>query len=1033
MNQISAWAIRHPVPTIVLFLVLCLAGLIGFPKLRINDMPDIDIPTVTVTVSQSGAAPAEMETQVTRLVEDSVAGLSNVKHIRSAIHEGISTTMVEFAIGTDGDRATDDVRNAMASIRPNLPADILEPTVQRVEDTGQPILTFIVDAPLMAPDALSAFVDNEVSKSILSAGGVSRIERAGGVEQEIRVRLDPDRLMALGITAAEVTEQLKTQNVDQPGGRLTLGEGEQAIRTLGSAADLETLARRYLTIRGGRTVRLSDLGTVERSWAEPRQRARFNDREVIGFSVYRSLGTGEVGVAMAVREEVGAFAVAHPDITIQEVSSSTDDVLESYDAAVEALIIGGILAVLVVWCFLRDLRATLISSLALPLSLLPTFAVMYALNQSLNNITLLGIALVVGLLVDDAIVEIENIVRHMRQSGKGAYEAALEAADEIGLAVVATTFSIIAVFMPVGFMPGMAGQIFQAFAIAVCTSVFFSLVVARMLTPLMGAFLMKPHAAREDEPFWMPAYLRLLGMTLRWRWFTILAGLGFFAGSLLLAQQLPTDFMPASDRGRSSLSIELAPGASLADTDAIVQRAIDILIERPEVSSVYAALGTQSSAGTNDGESSSREVRKAIVTVNLKPRRERALTQQEFEASVSPRLAELPGARLRFGADGQSGAKMQLTLRSDDPDLLSRTVAAVTREIQATPGFQNAASTASLVRPELQLIPHADKAATLGISTRIIAQTASIATVGAADQDLPKFNLADRQIPIRVMLNEEVRSDLARILSLQVPSSTGTVPLSSIVDVALGAGPNEIDRLDRSRSATIEAELAGLTVGEAEALISALPAIRQLPIGVTIQADGDSEHMEQLFSGFMLAIGTGIVLLFFVISLLFNNFLQPVTILTALPLSLGGAFGLMAATGTSLSMPALIGILMLMGIAAKNSILLVEYAISARAHQGLAREDALVDAARKRARPILMTSVAMGVGMLPLALGIGADAAFRSSMAIAVIGGLLSSTLLSLIYVPAVFTIMDDLEHLIRRVFKPLLDIRHPAKHCDPE
>jgi HAE1 family hydrophobic/amphiphilic exporter-1 len=1027
MNQISAWAIRNPVPTIVLFLILSLSGVVSFSKLRINDMPDIDIPTITVSVSRIGAAPTELETQVTRLVEDSVASLGNVEHTRSTINEGHSATTVEFALGTDVDRATNDVRNAVASIRPNLPADILEPTVQRVEDTGQAILTFIVDAPHMAPDDLSWFVDNDVAKAVLSARGVSRIERAGGVDQEIRVRLNPDRLMALGVTASEVSEQLKTQNVNQPGGRMTLGGGEQAIRMLGSAADLETLAQRRLILRGGRTVLLSELGVVERSWAEPRQRARFDDREVIGFSVYRSLGTGEVGVAKAVREKVAAFAAEHPEVAIREVTSSTNDVLEGYAAAIEALVIGAALAVLVVWFFLRDMRATLISSVALPLSLLPTFGVMYLLNQSLNNITLLGIALVVGILVDDAIVEIENIVRHMRQSGKNAYEAALEAADEIGLAVVATTFSIIAVFMPVGFMPGMAGEIFKAFAIAVCTSVFFSLVVARMLTPLMCAYLMKPHDAQEDEAFWIPTYLRFLGWTLRWRWLTVFAGIAFFAGSMTLAQQLPTDFIPASDRGRSVLAIELAPGASLADTDAAVRKAIEVLKERPEVLSVYAALGTQTSAGSFDGESSSGEVRKAILTVNLQPRSERALTQQQFEASVALQLAELPGARVRFGADGESGAKVQVTLRSDDTDMLSRTVAAVTREMQAAPGFQNAGSTASLARPEIQLTPHPDKAATLGVSTETIARTVNIATVGEADQNLPKFNLEDRQIPIRVMLDEGARSDLSRILSLQVPTSTGTVPLSSVAKIALGAGPNQIDRLDRSRSATIEAELMGVTTGQAEALVADLPSIRHLTAGVTRQAAGDGEHMDQLFSGFMLAIGSGIVLLLFVIALLFNNFLQPVTILTALPLSLGGAFGLMAATGTSLSMPALIGVLMLMGIAAKNSILLVEYAITARTQQGLDRHAALVDAARKRARPIVMTTVAMGAGMLPLALGIGADAEFRSSMAIAVIGGLLSSTALSLIYVPAVFTVMDDLDRWMRRSFGSLLQ-RHQEK-----
>lgn len=1025
MSQISAWAIRNPVPTIVLFLLLSLSGAVSFSKLRINDMPDIDIPAVDISVVRTGAAPTEIETQITRLIEDSVSGLGNVEHIRSTVTEGLSTTSVEFALGTDIDRATDDVRNAVNSIRPSLPADVIEPTVQRIDATGQPILTFIVDAPTMIIDDLSWFIDNDVAKATLSVRGVSKIERAGGVDQEIRVRLDPDRLMALGITAFEVSEQLKAQNIDQPGGRTTLGSREQAVRTLGSAESVETLAQTRLVLKGRRTVLLSDLGVVERSWAEPRQRARFDDMEVIGFSVYRSVGTSEVAVAKAVRAKVAAFATEHPELAIREVTSSTDDVLDGYTAAIEALVIGAALAVLVIWLFLRDTRATLISSVALPLSLLPTFGVMYGLNQSLNNVTLLAIALVVGILVDDAIVEIENIVRHMRQSGKSAYEAAIEAADEIGLAVVATTFSIVAVFMPVGLMAGIPGQIFKSFAIAVCTSVLFSLVVARMLTPLMGAYLMKPHAAQHDQAFWIPAYLRLLGWTLRWRWVTIFAGIAFFAGSMSLTAFLPSDFMPATDQGRSALAIELEPGSSLADTDAAVRRTIDILKARPEVNSVYASLGTQASSGPMEG-SSSGEVRKATLTVNLKPRSERTVTQQEFEALVVTELAEVPGVRFRFGADSKSGAKVQVLLRSDDTALLSQTVSSLTREMQATPGFQNAGAIASLARPEVQIAPKPDKAATLGVSSEIIAQTVKIATLGDSDENLPKFNLENRQISIRVMLDESARSSLSRILSLQVPTATGSVPLSSVADISLGAGPNQLDRVDRTRSATVEAELVELTTGQADELVSNLPTIKSLPPGVTRQAEGDAENMQELFGGFMLAITSGIVLLLFVNTLLFNNFIQPVTILTALPLSFGGAFGLMAATGTPLSMPALIGLLMLMGIATKNSILLVEYAITARSAQGLERSAALLDAASKRARPIVMTTIAMGAGMLPLAFGIGADSEFRAPMAIAVIGGLISSTVLSLIYVPAVFTVMDDLDVWACRILGALIQTPEP-------
>jgi HAE1 family hydrophobic/amphiphilic exporter-1 len=707
-------------------------------------------------------------------------------------------------------------------------------------------------------------------------------------------------------------------------------------------------------------------------------------------------------------------------VRILEVTSSTDAVVEGYDAAIEALALGALLAVLVVWVFLRDIRATLISSAALPLSLIPTFAVMYALNQSLNNITLLAIALVVGVLVDDAIVEIENIVRHIRQSGKSVYDAAIDAADEIGMAVVATTFAIIVVFVPVGLMPGIPGQFFKAFSIAVCSSVFFSLVVARLLTPLMAAFLLKATGNEHHEPAWVRYYTRMLTWTLRHRWLTIFAGIAFFIASLALVPSLPADFMPAADRGRTILSVELAPGTTLQETDAATQKVVFLLRARPEVASVYSAIGTETStmSGPGDLSTSAGEVRRATVTVNLIPRTQRALSQQAFEASIGLQLATIPGIRIRLGEDGSSGAKVQVSFLSDDPAALAESARQLARDMRATPGFHHTRVMSSFARPELQITPKKDKAAVLGVSTTTIAKTVKIATAGDIDQNLSKFSLGTRQIPIRTLLNEDARSDLSRLSMLQVPAFDKAVPLSSVADITFGSGPIQIERTDRTRSETVEAELSGLTVGEAERLVENMPSMKRLPTGVVHKPAGDSERMQELFDGFKLAVGSAVVLLFVVLALLFNGFVQPVTILTALPLSIGGALGLLLLTRTPISLPVLIGMLMLMGIAAKNSILLVEYAIVARRDGGLDRVHALLDAARKRARPIVMTTIAMSAGMLPIALGMGADAERRAPMAIAVIGGLFSSTVLSLVYVPAFFTVMDDLQCWVRKFFR---------------
>ncbi|SEP70248.1 hydrophobic/amphiphilic exporter-1, HAE1 family [Faunimonas pinastri] len=1025
MNGISSWSIRHPVPTIVLFLVLTIAGAVSFLRLRTNSMPDIDLPVVVVTVTQPGAAPSELETQVTRIVEDALAGLGNVDHISSTVSDGASTTSIQFTLGTNIDRATNDVRNAVSSVESSLPAAANQPIIQRVEATDVAILTYVVEAPGMRPDELSWFVDNDIAKAMLSVGDVSKITREGGVDRAIRVKLDPDRLMALGVTAAEVSQTLAKVNVNQPGGRATLGTGEQSIRTLGSVATVKGLADTRIALSNGNSVRLSDLGQVEDTWEEPRQRARFNGKEVVAVSVFRSVGSSEVDVTRNVRARVQRFMQEHPDVRLDEVTTSTDFVLAGYDAALESLWIGALLAVIVVWMFLRDIRATIVSAIALPLSLIPTFAVMYAVDESLNTMTLLALSLVVGILVDDAIVEIENIVRHMRESGKRAYQAAIEAADEIGLAVVATTSTIIAVFLPVAFMPGIPGKIFRSFALAACVSVFFSLLVARTLTPLVGAYFMKAHdagggEAGEHAPRWMGPYLRLLQLALRWRWITLALGIGFFVGSMMLAGLLPSEFMPATDRGRSVLSVKLAPGSTLGETDRAVLQITDILRRHPEVTGVYAVEGSQSQTGFGR-ISAAAEVRTATVTANLVNKSQRSLSQQQFEAMVSRELQAVPGAQIAFGADGQSGSKVSVSLTGDDQAALARATDKLVAQMRGIPGLINPLSTSSLARPELHVTPKKDIAAELGISAQTIAATVDIATLGDAETNLPKFNLEDRQIPILVSLKDDARNDLARIGNLQVHGTTATVPLSAVADLSFGSGPNEIDRLDRRRKFSVDAQLGSLTLGQATQRIHALPIMRNLPPGVEEVQQGDAEHMKELFTGFAMALGAGVLLMYSVLVLLFRGFVQPVTILTALPLSIGGALGFLLITGSSLSVAALIGVLMLMGIAAKNSILLVEYALVAQAERGVSRHEALIDAARKRARPIIMTTVAMGAGMLPMALGFGADAESRAPMAIAVIGGLLSSTVLSLVYVPIVYTFMDDLQRNLGRRLRHLL------------
>ncbi len=1031
--NISAVSIRHPIPPIVLFILLTIAGVLSYMSLDITDNPDIDFPMVTVTISRPGAAPSEFEAQVTRKVEDAVAGLGNIDHIQSTLTDGSSVTSIEFAIGTNTDRAVNDVRDAVSRIRQNLPQDILEPSVERVNIAGQPILYFSIVAPGKNTEQLSWFIDNEISRAMLSVKGVAVVNRIGGVDREVRIELNPERLIALGITADQVNAQLVALNVDIPGGRGTLGGSEQSIRTLGSARTVEDLRNTEISLPSGRKARLSELGKVIDGAAEQRQAARYDGVPVVSFNIQRSPNTSDVTIADNVYKQIDLLKARYPGLEFKQVFSSVDFTRETFRASVDALALGAILAIVVVFWFLKDWRATLISAIAMPLSAIPTFAVMKLMGFTLNGISLLALSLVVGILVDDAIVEIENIVRHIRQ-GKKPFEAALEAADEIGLAVIATTATIIVVFLPVSFMGGVPGQFFRQFGITVAVAVFFSLLVARLISPMMAAYFLKPHA-EEAPPPWLTFYLRALRWSLserwvslgrfRWRlghrWITLWGATLVFIGSLALIPFIPTGFFPDTDQGQSELQIELPPGSTLAENDAVTSRIADLLHTRPEVTHVLVSMG-----GMGD-------IRKSNMFVKLVPRGDRKMTQKQFETSMRPALLAIPGIRFGFAGTGFGDKDISVILSGDDGPVLEQTAEHLTAEMTRMPEIVNVASTASLLRPEVLIKPRFDEAARLGVSVQQIGRIAMLATLGDIDQNLAKFSMGDRQLPIRVQLDPAARNDISTIENLRVTTSTGaSVPLKSVADITLGAGPAQIDRFDRSRKIAVEGDLvAGNEIGPVLNKIYALPMLQNLPPEVHLAKYGNAEQMGVLQKDFGTALAASLLLIFAVLVLLFGNFFQPPTIMMALPLSIGGALFALLLTGKALSMPAMIGLLMLMGIVTKNSILLVEYAIVAIRDRGMNRIDALIDAGHKRARPIVMTTVAMIAGMMPIAAGFGADADFRSPMAIAVVGGLVTSTLLSLVVIPSVFTVFDDLQHWVVPRLKRLLtsDGREPDTH----
>jgi hydrophobe/amphiphile efflux-1 (HAE1) family protein len=1022
--NISAWAIRKPIASIVLFFILTLLGVFAFGKLPITRFPNIDVPIVTVAVSQSGAAPSELESQVTKKVEDAVAGIAGVKRVTSSISDGLSQTTIEFRLEVNSDRAVNDVKDSIARIKADLPRTIEEPVIQRLDIAGLPIVTYAVSAPDMNLEQLSWFVDDVAARALQGLRGVGQVQRIGGVDREIKVELDPDRLLSLGVTAGEVSRQLRATNSDIGGGRSEIAGQEQSIRTLAGVRSVEDVGNITIALSGGRHVRLMDVANVSDGAAEARRFARLDGRPVVAFGVVRATGASDATVAALVTSKIEALRTNNPGVSIDLIDSFVDYTLGNYKSAMNTLIEGALLSVLVVFVFLRNWRATLITALAIPLSIFPTFWAIHMMGFSLNLVSLLALTLATGILVDDAIVEIENIVRHMHM-GKSPWRAALDASEEIGLAVMAITLTIVAVFAPVSFMGGIAGQYFKQFGLTVAVAVLFSLLVARLITPLLAAYFMAPHTEVEKpEGAVMRSYTKLVGFSVRHRFLTLFAGLAIFMGSIQATKLLPSGFLPAEDVARLLLAVELPPGARIEDTMRVTDDIAERLRAKPEVSSVFVDGGRLGMGAA--------EVRKAQITINLTHKSKRTKKQKQIEGDVAALVAGVPDVRSWFLNDNGQRAVSVVVLGADTA-LVEKVGVELASQMKRLPMVANVVSSVALDRPEVRIIPRSDRAAELGVSTDAVAEAIRVATIGDVDANLAKFNAGNRLVPIRVALERNARADIDMLGNLRVATSRGgSAPLSSVADITFSQGPASISRYDRQRRIAVEGDLVGgVALGEALGNIYELPAAKNLPAGVTITESGDAEVMAEVFQGFAQAMGAGIMMVLAVLILLFGSVLQPITILFSLPLSIGGVIIALLLTGNSISMPVVIGILMLMGIVTKNAIMLVDFAVEQMAH-GMDRTTAIVEAGRKRARPIVMTTIAMVAGMVPSALGIGDGGEFRAPMAIGVIGGLIVSTMLSLVFVPAVFTIMDDVGRVTWRLFSRFVGPRDEDEEKKP-
>ena len=1017
LNNISAWSIRNPVVPIVLFVALTLAGIMAFINMDVQNDPDIEFPVVVVSISQPGAAPTEITTQITQKVESAIRSVQGVRNIDASSTEGNTTISAEFEIGDDINAAVSEVKNAVDQIRSDLPDGILEPQIFKVATSSDPIAYFAVEASDMTLEQLSWFVDDTVARRLLSVEGMASVSRNGGVNREIRVVLDPAKMQSLGVSASQINAVLRQQNINASGGQSQIAGSRQSVRVLGNATNAFELSQTQISLSGGRSIKLADVAAVTDGFSEQRAMAFAGGKQVVTFGMSRAKGASDVTVFDDAMVKIAEIKKENPGINFITLFNSVDYTKGQYKSSMAAMIEGALLAIVVVFLFLRDWRATIISAIAIPLSAIPTFWFLDLMGFTLNTMSLLALGLVAGVLVDDAIVEIENIVRHMRM-GKSAYQASIDAADEIGLAVVATTFSIVAVFLPVGLMPGVAGQYFQNFGLTVVASVLMSLAVARMITPMIAAYFLKSTGlAEHGEASWIDRYMKILRWSLGHRRWMMGIGAVALALTVALLVILPKQFFPDGDTDFSRVRIEMVPGTTLERTREIASEAAAIIEKQPEVKTALQSV--------REGGAS------IFITLND----DRARTSQQFEEDLTPLLTQIADARVTFqvngpgGGGGGSGRDVSVMLSGSDPKMLDKTAATLVEQMKGLPELRAPRISADLQRPELIITPRNDIASQLGVSTVALSQTIRIATLGDIDQNSAKFSLSDRQIPIRVMLARESRQSLDVIRNLPVPLATGgSVPLSRVADISFGAGPTSVQRRNQNFRTFVGADFApGIVSSDADKKINDLPIMKNLPTGVSRAPFGSQEWEQEMQQDILVALISGTLLVFAVLVLLYHRFMSPLVNMGSLLLAPLGGLVALALVGQPISMPVFIGILMLFGIVAKNSILLIDFAIEEMA-RGVPKFQAIMEAGHKRAQPIVMTTVAMTAGMVPTALSLGGDGQWRSPMGTVVIGGLIVSTLLTLLIVPAGFSLADGFEKRIGPWLRSRLLTYDPTK-----
>jgi hydrophobic/amphiphilic exporter-1 (mainly G- bacteria), HAE1 family len=1023
---ISDLAIKKPIATTTVMLALVLFGLFALAKLKTDEFPDIQQPIVVVNIVYPGASPETVEREVIDPIEDalfSISGIDGKRTISSAI-DGFAQFIVFFEFEKDVQQASQDVRDAISAKRQDLPVEMEEPVITRFDPGDQPIVVLTLTSDTIPVAALTRLADEVVKRELRAAQGVADVRVVGGQVRELTVELRPDALAAAGLSAADVVMALQSQNLAAPVGRVNTELKEQSIRLQGRLEAPEEFEQIALATRNGQAVRLGQVGTARDGSEEPRTLALYDGKEAVGIEVLKTKGYSTTAVADQIKARAAALGPRlPPGARLAVVQDAGERVGRSVREVNTTLLQGAFLTVLVVFLFLNSWRSTVITGLALPVSVLAAFIAVWVFGFTLNTMSLMGLSLAIGILIDDAIVVRENIVRHI-ELGEDHTRASFHATDEIGLAVAATTFSIVAVFVPIAFMSGEAGQWFKPFALTIAAAVLVSLFVSFSLDPMLSAYWPDPQVEQGKRS---GRVARTLGAFNRWfdrqadrykgvvAWaldhrlaMFVIAALSFVGAIALQATVGGAGFVPVSDRSEVNLIVEAPPGSSLGYTRRKVEEAIAVARQHPEVAYAYASIGTPL-IGQVPG------VDQANVYVRLVPKSARKISQDRLGAVLRGELASIAGARISVFTSGFGGAYKQIQMELRGPD--SRALAGYAERIEAlargVPGASDVGLSTRSQKPELEVRVDRGLAGNLGVTVGQVAQSLRVAFAGLHAGDWVDPTGETRKVMVRLAPEARQRAADLRQLPLVAQGGPGgmprVIPLGQVAAVREGLGPAQISHLDRERFIAIQANAAGRPLSDVVRDIEARLGQVKLPAGYTLRQGGESRDFEEVMGRIALALGIAVLLMYLVLVLQFGSFLDPFTIMLSLPLSLIGVVVALLVTGDTLNIMSMIGVILLFGIVAKNAILLIDFAKWARAERGISMRDALVEAGRIRLRPIVMTSVAIVAGMIPVALGLGEGGDFRAPLGRAVIGGVVTSTILTLLVIPTVYEIMDDM------------------------